>query len=58
MLDSSMGDEGTLSRRGGDCPLQGAGGATHLHTVRSREKLAAVPLLHLRAQRRERQPER
>ena len=41
MLNVSMGDTGVLGRRVCGCPLEGLGWATHLHTIRSYEKLTA-----------------
>jgi hypothetical protein len=41
LLNVSMGDKAILSRRACSCPLEGLGWTTHLHTVRSFEKLTA-----------------
>jgi hypothetical protein len=42
MLNFSMGDEGTLRRRACGCPMERYGWTTHLHTIRSREKLTTA----------------
>ena len=41
LLNVSLGDQATLSSRSCGCPLEKLGWATHLHTVRSYEKLTA-----------------
>jgi hypothetical protein len=41
LLNVSLGDEGTLTRRRCGCPLEDLGWTTHLHAVRSFEKLTA-----------------
>jgi hypothetical protein len=41
LLNVSLGDEAVVSRRTCGCPLEGLGWATHLHGVRSYEKLTA-----------------
>ena len=41
LLNVSLGDAGTLTRRRCGCPLEELGWTTHLHTVRSFEKLTA-----------------
>jgi hypothetical protein len=41
LLNVSMGDEGVLRQRRCGCPLQQLGWTTHLHTIRSFEKLTA-----------------
>ncbi len=41
LLNVSLGDEGVLTRRRCGCPLEDLGWTTHLHTVRSFEKLTA-----------------
>jgi len=41
LLNVSMGDTATLTRRCCDCPMQALGWRTHLHTIRSFEKLSA-----------------
>ncbi|MBC7789275.1 MAG: hypothetical protein H7Z74_04980 [Anaerolineae bacterium] len=41
LLNVSMGDQGTLVRRDCGCPLERLGWATHLHTIRSFEKLTS-----------------
>jgi hypothetical protein len=42
MLNFSMGDEGTLRRRACGCPMERYGWTTHLHAIRSREKLTTA----------------
>jgi hypothetical protein len=41
LLNVSMGDQATISRRQCGCPLERLGWATHLHTIRSYEKLTS-----------------
>jgi hypothetical protein len=41
LLNLSLGDTGVLARRRCGCPLEAAGWSTHLHTIRSFEKLTA-----------------
>jgi hypothetical protein len=41
LLNVSLGDEGTITERRCGCPLERLGWATHLHTIRSFEKLTA-----------------
>jgi hypothetical protein len=41
LLNVSLGDEAVLSRRRCGCPLEVTGWTTHLHTIRSHEKLTA-----------------
>ena len=41
LLNVSMGDQGTLVQRECGCPLERLGWATHLHTIRSFEKLTS-----------------
>jgi hypothetical protein len=41
LLNVSMGDEAVLTQRDCGCPLQQLGWTTHLHTIRSFEKLTA-----------------
>jgi hypothetical protein len=41
LLNVSLGDEAVLSRRRCGCPLEATGWTTHLHTIRSHEKLTA-----------------
>jgi hypothetical protein len=41
LLNVSMGDRATMSVRACGCPLEEAGWTTHLHTIRSYEKLTA-----------------
>jgi hypothetical protein len=42
LLNVSMGDEAVVSTRRCGCPLERLGWATHLHTIRSHEKLTAA----------------
>ena len=41
LLNVSMGDQAELTRRACGCPLERLGWTTHLHTIRSYEKLTA-----------------
>jgi hypothetical protein len=41
LLNVSLGDSAVLERRACGCPLEGLGWTTHLHTIRSFEKLTA-----------------
>jgi hypothetical protein len=41
LLNVSMGDRATITERRCDCPLETLGWRTHLHTIRSYEKLTA-----------------
>ena len=41
LLNVSLGDQGVLERRACGCPLEQLGWGTHLHTIRSFEKLTA-----------------
>jgi hypothetical protein len=41
LLNVSLGDQAVVTRRSCGCPLEGLGWATHLHTIRSFEKLTA-----------------
>jgi len=41
LLNVSMGDQAVMTRRACGCPLEGLGWATHLHTIRSYEKLTS-----------------
>ena len=41
LLNVSLGDEAGLSQRRCGCPLEATGWTTHLHTIRSHEKLTA-----------------
>jgi hypothetical protein len=47
MLNVSLGDQATLSERACGCPLQALGWTTHLHTIRSFEKLTAAGMTFL-----------
>jgi len=47
LLNVSLGDQATLSQRNCDCPLQQLGWTTHLHTIRSREKLTSAGMTFL-----------
>jgi hypothetical protein len=42
LLNASLGDEATLDERTCGCPLAELGWTTHLHNIRSREKLTAA----------------
>lgn len=42
LLNVSMGDRGVLGERGCGCPMEPLGWATHLHSLRSDEKLTAA----------------
>ena len=41
LLNASLGDQAVISRRACGCPLESLGWRTHLHTIRSYEKLTA-----------------
>jgi hypothetical protein len=41
LLNASLGDRATVSRRACGCPMEAFGWTTHLHTIRSFEKLTA-----------------
>src|SRR5262249_50893757 len=41
LLNASLGDRATVTRRACGCPMEALGWATHLHTIRSYEKLTA-----------------
>ncbi len=47
LLNLSLGDEAVVSRRGCGCPLEQLGWMTHLHAIRSYEKLTAVGMTFL-----------
>jgi hypothetical protein len=47
LLNVSMGDEAVVTRRDCGCPLQALGWSTHLHTIRSFEKLTGVGMTFL-----------
>lgn len=47
LLNVSLGDQGVLSRRRCGCPMERAGWRTHLHTIRSYEKLTAAGMTFL-----------
>jgi hypothetical protein len=49
LLNVSLGDRAVLERRGCGCPLEGLGWTTHLHTIRSFEKLTAAGMTVLDA---------
>ncbi|HEX6669878.1 MAG TPA: hypothetical protein VF061_09985, partial [Gemmatimonadales bacterium] len=49
LLNVSMGDQAELARRPCGCPLERLGWATHLHTIRSFEKLTAGGMTFLDA---------
>ncbi len=42
LLNVSMGDQAVMTRRACGCPLERLGWATHLHTIRSYEKLTSA----------------
>jgi hypothetical protein len=47
LLNVSLGDQGVLSRRRCGCPMERVGWRTHLHTIRSYEKLTAAGMTFL-----------
>jgi hypothetical protein len=47
LLNASMGDEAVVTRRECGCPLQQLGWTTHLHTIRSFEKLTGIGVTFL-----------
>jgi hypothetical protein len=47
LLNVSMGDEGTMSERPCGCPFERLGWTTHLHGIRSYEKLTAAGMTFL-----------
>ena len=47
LLNVSLGDQAVVSRRACGCPLQKLGWTTHLHTIRSREKLTSAGMTFL-----------
>lgn len=49
MLNVSLGDVGRLRQRACGCPMERSGWATHLHTIRSHEKLTAAGMAFLDA---------
>jgi hypothetical protein len=49
LLNVSLGDRAALGRRACGCPLEGLGWTTHLHTIRSFEKLTAAGMTVLDA---------
>src|SRR5262249_43576160 len=49
LLNVSMGDQATMSERSCGCPLERFGWTTHLHDIRSREKLTAAGMTFLDA---------
>ncbi|HEX2501478.1 MAG TPA: hypothetical protein VHO73_08450 [Methylomirabilota bacterium] len=49
LLNVSLGDRAVLERRVCGCPLEGLGWTTHLHTIRSFEKLTAAGMTVLDA---------
>ena len=42
LLNASLGDQGTVTRRACGCPLERLGWTTHVHTIRSEEKVTAA----------------
>jgi hypothetical protein len=49
LLNASMGDQAFMASRRCDCPLERVGWTTHLHTIRSYEKLTAAGMTFLDA---------
>ena len=49
LLNVSLGDRAVLDSRSCGCPLEGVGWTTHLHTIRSFEKLTAGGMMFLDA---------
>jgi hypothetical protein len=49
LVNVSLGDQGTLTERHCTCPLEGLGWTSHLHTIRSFEKLSAGGMTFLDA---------
>jgi hypothetical protein len=49
LLNVSLGDQAVIDRRRCDCPLDELGWATHLHTIRSHEKLTVAGMTLLDA---------
>ena len=47
LLNASMGDEAIVTRRECGCPLEQLGWTTHLHTIRSFEKLTGIGVTFL-----------
>lgn len=47
LLNVSLGDTAVLSRRACGCPLEALGWRTHLHTIRSHEKLTSAGMTFL-----------
>jgi hypothetical protein len=47
LLNASLGDQALLSRRACGCPLQQLGWSTHLHSIRSHEKLTSAGMAFL-----------
>jgi hypothetical protein len=47
LLNVSMGDQATVSERACGCPLERLGWTTHLHDIRSQEKLTAAGMTFL-----------
>lgn len=47
LLNASLGDEAVLSRRTCGCPMEQLGWTTHLHSIRSPEKLTAAGMSFL-----------
>jgi hypothetical protein len=47
LLNASMGDEAFLTQRDCGCPLQALGWTTHVHTIRSFEKLTGIGVTFL-----------
>lgn len=49
LLNVSMGDQAVMTRRACGCPLERLGWATHMHTIRSYEKLTCGGMAYLDA---------
>ena len=47
LLNASLGDEGVLGETSCGCPMEGLGWRTHLHSIRSPEKLTAAGMSFL-----------
>jgi hypothetical protein len=47
LLNVSLGDQAVVAKRSCECPLQKLGWTTHLHTIRSREKLTSAGMTFL-----------
>jgi hypothetical protein len=47
LLNVSLGDQAVMGERECSCPMQSAGWTTHLHTIRSFEKLTVAGMAFL-----------